>query len=41
MKALDMMERHSISNIFVTSKDDPRKAVGTLHIHDMLRSGLV
>ena len=41
MKALHMMDKYSISNIFVTEKDDPNRAIGTLHLHDILKSGLV
>jgi arabinose-5-phosphate isomerase len=41
MKALHLMEKHSITNIFVTEKDDPDRAIGTLHLHDILKAGLV
>ena len=41
MKALHMMEKHAITNIFVTEKDDPERAIGTLHMHDILKAGLV
>jgi arabinose-5-phosphate isomerase len=41
MKALHLMEEYSISNIFVTDKPESNKIVGTLHLHDILKSGLV
>ncbi len=41
MKALHMMDKFSISNIFVTEKDDPDVAIATLHVHDLLKAGLV
>ena len=41
MKALHLMEKHSISNIFAVDPENPEVAVGTLHIHDILKSGLV
>ena len=41
MKALHLMEKHAITNIFVVDASDTNKAVGTLHMHDILRAGLV
>lgn len=41
MKALHMMEKYSITNIFVTHPDDPTRAIGTLHMHDILKAGIV
>ena len=41
MKALHLMEKHAITNIFVTEPDNPQRAIGTLHMHDILKAGLV
>ena len=38
-KAMEMMERHSITTLVVTKGD--RKIVGVIHLHDLLRNGIV
>jgi arabinose-5-phosphate isomerase len=39
VKALSIMERHSITSIVVP--DDNGKAVGIIHLHDILKQGIV
>jgi len=38
-KAVEMMERHSITTLVVTESD--RRIVGVIHLHDLLKSGIV
>lgn len=38
-KAVEMMERHSITTLVVT--EGPRKIVGVIHLHDLLKNGIV
>jgi arabinose-5-phosphate isomerase len=38
-KAVELMERHSITTLVVTEGD--RKIVGVIHLHDLLKSGIV
>lgn len=38
-KAVEMMERHSITTLVVTEGD--RKIVGVIHLHDLLKNGIV
>jgi arabinose-5-phosphate isomerase len=38
-KAVEMMERYSITTLVVTEGD--RKIVGVIHLHDLLKSGIV
>lgn len=40
MKALHLMERHSITNLFVYDESNPERAIGTLHLHEILKAGL-
>jgi arabinose-5-phosphate isomerase len=37
-KAVEMMERHSITTLVVV---DDQKILGVLHLHDLLKSGIV
>jgi arabinose-5-phosphate isomerase len=41
MKAVHLMEKHSITNLFVTEPGDNERAVATLHLHDVLKAKLV
>lgn len=41
MKALHLMEKYSITNLFVYDSSDPDRAIGTLHLHDILKAGLI
>jgi arabinose-5-phosphate isomerase len=38
-KAVEIMERYSITTLVVTEGD--RKIVGVIHLHDLLKSGIV
>ncbi len=38
-KALSLMEQHAITSLVVT--DPPRRIIGVLHLHDLLKSGVV
>ena len=39
-KAMQRMEEHSITSLFVFSGDDAEKPVGIIHLHDLLKAGL-
>ncbi len=40
-KALQLMEAHSITSLFVFADDDALVPVGIVHLHDLLKSGVV
>ncbi|MBW1645031.1 MAG: KpsF/GutQ family sugar-phosphate isomerase [Deltaproteobacteria bacterium] len=40
-QALAMMERHAITSVFVVPREDDWQPVGILHLHDLLRAGVV
>ena len=40
LSALELMEKHSITSLFVYSNSDLKKPDGIVHIHDILRSGI-
>lgn len=40
-KALETMERYSITSLFVFEKESIRKPVGIIHLHDLLKAGVV
>jgi arabinose-5-phosphate isomerase len=40
-KALQRMEEHAITSLFVFDNDDSLRPVGILHLHDLLRAGVV
>ncbi|HEY5674958.1 MAG TPA: KpsF/GutQ family sugar-phosphate isomerase [Malonomonas sp.] len=40
-KALQIMEKHSITSLFVFDDDDGEVPVGIVHLHDLLKSGVV
>jgi arabinose-5-phosphate isomerase len=40
-KALQRMEEHAITSLFVFDSDDSLQPVGILHLHDLLRAGVV
>lgn len=40
-KALQRMEEHSITSLFVFNSEDERVPVGVIHLHDLLRAGVV
>jgi arabinose-5-phosphate isomerase len=35
------MEEHAITSLFVFDSDDSRRPVGVIHLHDLLRAGVV
>ncbi len=39
--ALRLMERHSITSLFVLSESVPKKVEGLIHLHDILKAGVV
>ena len=40
IKALEIMEEHSITSLFVHSHNNPDELRGVIHIHDILNSGI-
>jgi len=40
-KALQIMEKHSITSLFVFDDDEGEVPVGIVHLHDLLKSGVV
>jgi len=40
IKALEIMEEHSITSLFVHETADPEKLCGVIHIHDLLNTGI-
>jgi len=40
IKALEMMEEHSITSLFVTEENNQNKLFAVVHIHDILKIGL-
>ena len=40
ISALELMEKHAITSLFVYSDADLKKPDGIVHIHDILRSGV-
>ncbi|SEA25420.1 arabinose-5-phosphate isomerase [Desulfuromusa kysingii] len=40
-KALQIMESHSITSLFVFADDESKKPIGIVHLHDLLKSGVV
>jgi arabinose-5-phosphate isomerase len=40
-KALHIMEEFSITSLFILPKDGPRKPIGIIHMHDLLKAGVV
>jgi arabinose-5-phosphate isomerase len=40
-KALRIMEEHSITSLFIPSDQDPKKISGVIHLHDILKAGIV
>ena len=40
IKALEIMEQHSITSLFVHRQDKPNELRGVIHIHDILNSGI-
>jgi len=38
--ALRKMEEHAITSLFVCDPTDPRRLVGVVHIHDLLKAGV-
>ena len=40
IKALEIMEQHSITSLFVHKQDKPDELRGVVHIHDILNSGI-
>lgn len=40
-KALQRMEEHAITSLFVFDSDESNRPVGIIHLHDLLRAGVV
>ncbi|NOQ42372.1 MAG: CBS domain-containing protein, partial [Desulfuromusa sp.] len=40
-KALQIMEKHSITSLFVFADEQGMVPVGIVHLHDLLKSGVV
>ncbi len=40
-KALQMMEKHSITSLFVFEDEQGKVPIGVVHLHDLLKSGVV
>jgi arabinose-5-phosphate isomerase len=40
-KALQKMEQHSITSLFVFESEEAVKPVGIIHLHDLLKAGVV
>jgi arabinose-5-phosphate isomerase len=40
VKALQKMEEHSITSLFVFENDDAQVPIGIIHLHDLLKSGV-
>jgi arabinose-5-phosphate isomerase len=40
-KALHIMEEFSITSLFILPEVDPRKPIGIIHMHDLLKAGVV
>ena len=40
IKALEIMEEHSITSLFVHETEDPEKLCGVIHIHDLFNTGI-
>ncbi len=40
-KALQIMEKHSITSLFIVSDNEPKIVEGIIHLHDILKAGVV
>jgi len=40
-QALEIMEAYAITTLFVCKKKKPNRAVGVIHLHDLLKAGIV
>ena len=40
VQALEIMESHAITSLFVYKGKNPRQAVGIVHLHDLLKAGI-
>ena len=40
-KALNRMEEFAITSLFILSDDDSHKPIGIIHMHDLLKAGVV
>ena len=40
ISALELMEKHSITSLFVRSDPEMKKPDGIIHIHDILKTGI-
>ena len=40
-KALKVMENHSITSLFVFEAEEDKKPVGIIHLHDLLKAGVI
>jgi arabinose-5-phosphate isomerase len=41
VKALNIMETYAITSLFVTRNGRMAKPIGIIHLHDMLKAGIV
>ncbi|HPD60335.1 MAG TPA: CBS domain-containing protein, partial [Thermodesulfobacteriota bacterium] len=39
--ALEMMEEYAITSLFVYKGEKPNRVVGVIHLHDLLKAGIV
>jgi arabinose-5-phosphate isomerase len=40
-KALQRMEEHTITSLFVFDSEESQKPVGIIHLHDLLKAGII
>jgi arabinose-5-phosphate isomerase len=40
-KALQRMEEYKITSLFVFESDDDQKPIGIIHLHDLLKAGVI
>ncbi len=40
-KALQRMEEHTITSLFVFDSEESQKPIGIIHLHDLLKSGII
>ncbi|TAK03383.1 CBS domain-containing protein, partial [bacterium] len=40
-RAIALMEQHSITSLFIILEDSGRKPTGIVHLHDLLKAGIV
>ncbi len=40
-KSLQRMEEHQITSLFVFESEEEQKPVGIIHLHDLLKAGVI